>query len=362
MLVGVPKEIKNSETRVALTPAGVHALVGRGHMVVIERAAGLGSALTDDEFVAAGARIGSRDDAWSADLVLKVKEPIPAEFPLLRDNALFTFLHLAANESLARALMKAGTTSISYDAVQAADGSLPLLTPMSEVAGRLAVLAGAHHLLSSQGGRGILLAGVPGVPGAKVVVLGAGIAGSHAVGQAVAMGADVTVLDLSVAKLRALDERLGGRVRTIASTPHAVEEAVAEADLVIGAVLVPGRRAPVVVSHDLVTRMKPGSVLVDIAIDQGGCFEDSHPTTHDDPVFRVAGSLFYCVANMPGAVGATSTRALTNVTLPFVLALADGVDDAIAAGALASGVTTRHGTLVHPAVREAFPALAATTG
>ncbi|WP_062467092.1 alanine dehydrogenase [Demequina maris] len=355
MRVGVPTETKSGETRVAIAPAGVHALAARGHEVLVEAGAGRRAGIEDAELESAGARIVVGADAWAADLVLKVKEPQADELGLLRDNALFTFLHLAANPALAAALVAAGTTALSYDTVQLADGSLPLLTPMSEVAGRLAVLAGAHHLLGPQGGRGVLLAGVPGVPGARVTVLGAGVAGAQAIAQAAALGADVTALDLSLAALRRLDERHGGRVRTVASTAHAIEEAVRGSDLVIGAVLVPGRRAPTVVTHAMVESMPRGSVLVDIAIDQGGCFEDSRPTTHEDPVREVAGSRLYAVTNMPAAVGVTATRALTNVTLPYVLRLADGVDDAVAADpALAAGVNVRDGRIVHPAVAAAL--------
>jgi alanine dehydrogenase len=271
-------------------------------------------------------------------------------------------LHLAANPGLAEALVAAGTTALSYDTVQADDGSLPLLTPMSQVAGRLAALAGAYHLLSSQGGRGVLLSGVPGVAGARVTVIGAGIAGSNALHQVVAMGADVAVLDLNEGRLAQIEAEYSatGRVRTVVSTPETLEAEVLESDLVIGAVLVPGRRAPTVVSHDQVTRMRAGSVLVDIAIDQGGCFEDSHPTTHDDPVYRVDQSLFYCVANMPGAVGATATQALTRVTLGYVHALAGGWEQAIAADAsLAHGLNVAGGRLRHPAVAQALPGLPA---
>ena len=352
MLVGVPTEVKNRETRVALTPAGVHALVAAGHSVVIQRGAGAGSAIEDQEYVLAGAGLGSAVDAWTADLVLKVKEPQPEELPLLRDNVLFTFLHLAANPALAAALRSAGTTALSYDTVQLADGSLPLLTPMSEVAGRLAVLEGAHHLLSPQGGRGVLLPGVPGVPGARVVVLGGGVAGSNAVGQAVAMGADMTVLDLALPKLRALDHRYGGAVTTVASTAHAVEEAVLAADLVIGAVLVPGRPAPTVVDHATVAGMRRGSVLVDVAIDQGGCFETSRPTTHADPTYVVDGIVHYCVANMPGAVARTSTYALNNVTLPHALRIADlGWKEALRRDPhLAEGLNVHKGTVTYEAV------------
>jgi len=358
MIIGVPKEIKNHESRVGLTDRGAGALVAAGHEVVVEAGAGLGAAISDDDYRAAGARIGTVDDAWGADLVVKVKEPVPAEYGYLRsDQILFAFLHLAADAPLAAALTAAGTTALSYDTVQLADGSLPLLAPMSEVAGSLAALVGAYYLMGSQGGRGVLLGGVPGVAPGKVVVLGGGIAGSRALEQVVAMGADCTVIDLSVERLRALDEKYGGHVRTVVSTPAAIDTHLRDADLVIGAVLIPGHRAPRLVSHDQVKRMKRGSVLVDIAIDQGGCFEDSHPTTHDDPVFHVEGSLFYCVANMPGAVGSTSTRALTNVTLPYVHAIArSGWAEAIAEDpALAAGLMTSGGRLRHPAVVEAFP-------
>ncbi|WP_062524775.1 alanine dehydrogenase [Demequina rhizosphaerae] len=355
MRVGVPTETKSGETRVAIAPAGVHALVARGHEVLVQAGAGRGAGIADAELDAAGATLVTAAESWDADLVLKVKEPQPEELGLLRGTTLFTFLHLAANPALAAALAAAGTTALSYDTVQLADGSLPLLTPMSEVAGRLAVLAGAHHLLSPHGGRGVLLAGVPGVPGARVTVLGAGVAGSQAIAQAAALGADVTAIDLSLPALRRLDERHGGRVRTVVSTAHAIAEEVSGSDLVIGAVLVPGRPAPKVVTHAMVEEMPRGSVLVDVAIDQGGCFEDSRPTTHEDPVRAVAGSLVYAVANMPAAVGVTATRALTNVTLPYVLRLAEGVDDAVGADpALAAGVNVRAGRIVHPAVAAAL--------
>ncbi|WP_084105802.1 alanine dehydrogenase [Demequina sp. NBRC 110056] len=360
MRIGVPKEIKNRETRVALTPEGAARLTAAGHEVLVETGAGAAAFLADADYVAAGAAIGDAEQAWAADLVLKVKEPLPSEYPLLRANVLFTFLHLAANEPLAQALVDAGTTAISYDTVQLEDGSLPLLTPMSIIAGRLAATEGAHHLLSPQGGRGVLLPGAPGVPGARVVVIGGGVAGSAALAQVVSMGADAVVLDLDEARLAALQAEHGDRLRTVVSTPEAVEREVLEADLVVGAVLVPGRPAPKVVSRATVERMKPGSVLVDIAIDQGGCFEDSRPTTHDDPVYRVAESLLYCVANMPGAVGATATAALTHLTLPYVVALADGVGEALAADpALARGVNVDAGTVRYPAVAQAFPHLPA---
>jgi alanine dehydrogenase len=378
MMIGVPAEVKNRETRVALTARGAGALCAAGHQVMVQRGAGLGSGISDAEYTAAGASIGTAAQAWAADLVLKVKEPVPDEFHYLGTQTLFTFLHLAANRDLAQALVSAGTTAFSYDTVQLADGSLPLLAPMSAVAGRLAALAGGYHLLSSQGGRGILLGGVPGVPGADAVVLGGGIAGTHAMEQLSATGAQVTVIDLSGQRLAQIDALALPGVTALVSTPEAVDHAVTHADLVIGAVLVPGHRAPKLVSHEQVTRMREGSVLVDIAIDQGGCFEDSRPTTHDDPVYRIAGSLFYCVANMPGAVGATSTLALTHATLPYVLALADDVagrqetdggrhgrdiddrevNDREVNDALESGLNVSAGRIVHPVVVAAFPDLA----
>lgn len=361
MLVGVPTEVKNRETRVALTADGTRALVEHGHEVVIQSGAGVGSAISDQEYRDAGARIGNVEDAWGAELVLKVKEPVPEEYGRLRDQTLFTFLHLAANRSLADALTGAGTTAFSYDTVQLANGSLPLLAPMSIVAGRLAALAGGYHLLSSQGGPGILLGGIPGVPGASAVVIGAGVAGSSAMELLAAVGAQVTVLDLSEERLRQIDEAGIEGVTTVVSTPEALDRALVNADLVVGAVLVPGHTAPKIVTHEQVSRMRPGSVLVDIAIDQGGCFEDSHATTHDDPVYKVEQSVFYCVGNMPGAVGATATAALTHATLPYVLALAGGVEAAMAADpSLASGLNVAGGRVVHPVVAKSFPDLAAT--
>lgn len=359
MLLGVPKEVKNRETRVALTPYGVRRLVHAGHDVVIQAGAGSGSAIPDAEFEAAGARMCGVDEAWDAELVVKVKEPVPEEYWRLGSQTLFTFLHLAANRPLAQALTAAGTTAVSYDTVQLPDGSLPLLAPMSAVAGRLAAIAGGYHLLSSQGGGGVLVGGAPGVPGANVVVIGAGIAGSHAAHQLAAVGAQVTVLDLSQDRLTAIDAARSPGIHTALSTPEALDSAIVKAHLVIGAVLVPGHRAPKLISHEQVLRMKTGSVLVDIAIDQGGCFEDSRPTTHDDPVYRVEGSMFYCVANMPGAVGVTSTAALTHATLAYVEALAGGVEAALAADpALAAGLNVSGGVVRHPVVAEAFPDLA----
>ncbi|MCU1433102.1 MAG: alanine dehydrogenase [Actinotalea sp.] len=357
MKVGVPTEVKNHEYRVALTPAGVHALALAGHEVMVQAGAGLGSGIADDAYVAAGGRIvPDASDAWGAELVCKVKEPVPEEYGhLRRDQTLFTYLHLAASRSCTDALLGAGTTAIAYETVQLPDGSLPLLAPMSEVAGRLATQVGAYHLMRTEGGRGVLPGGVPGVAPASVVVIGGGVAGRHAADIAVGLRADVTVLDVSLPRLAELDAAYGGRVRTLASSAYAIDHAVVAADLVIGAVLVPGRKAPKLVSNELVSRMRPGSVLVDIAVDQGGCFEDTRPTTHAEPTFPVHGSVFYCVANMPGAVPVTSTYALTAVTLPYVLALAArGWRGAAAADpALAAGLTTHEGALVHQGVAEA---------
>lgn len=358
MRVAVPKETKNNEFRVALTPAGVHELVQRGHEVAVENGAGIGSAISDAEFKAAGAQVlDDPAEVWSAaDLLLKVKEPIESEYGFLRpDLTLFTYLHLAASRPCTEALLGGGTTAIAYETVRTVDGRLPLLAPMSEVAGRLAPQAGAHHLMANYGGRGVLMGGVPGTPGADVVVLGAGVAGANATAIAVGMGAHVTVLDIDVDKLRALDERYAGRVRTQYSTTLAVHEAVENADLVIGAVLVPGAKAPTLVSNELVSRMRPGAILVDIAIDQGGCFADSRPTTHAEPTYAVHDTVFYCVANMPGAVPHTSTRALTNATLPYVLRLADqDWQDALAADpALAGGLNTHAGQLYSAEVADA---------
>ena len=326
MRVGVPKEVKNHEYRVAITPAGVHELVGRGHTVAVETGAGVGSSISDEEYLAAGAKIFDTVDALWADseLVLKVKEPVAEEYHRLREDlTLFTYLHLAASRPCTDALLQAGTTAIAYETVQRGNGALPLLYPMSEVAGCLAPQVGAHALMAAQGGRGLLLGGVTGVKPANVVALGAGVSGSNAVAMATGLWADITVLDTNVDKLRAMDRRYNGRVKTVTANAFEVEKAVLAADLVIGAVLIPGALAPRLVSNELVSRMKPGSVLVDIAIDQGGCFEDSRPTTHADPTYAVHNSIFYCVANMPGAVPNTSTYALTNATLPYAVALAD---------------------------------------
>src|SRR5215469_5652417 len=358
MKVGVPREIKNHEYRVAITPAGVRELASHGHEVYVEKDAGTGSSFEDDAYVAAGATIiPDPDDVWgTADMILKVKEPIAEEYDRMRPGlVLFTYLHLAADKACTQALLETGVTSIAYETVQFADGSLPLLAPMSEVAGRLAPQVGAYHLMRSGCGYGALLGGVPGTHASKVVVIGAGVSGSHATQIAVGMGAQVTVLDKSVARLRQLDAHYAGRVQTVASNAYEVERAVLDADLVIGAVLVAGAKAPKVVSNDLVSRMKAGSVLVDISIDQGGCFEDSRPTTHADPVFRVRNSVFYCVANMPGAVPHTSTYALTNVTLPYVMEIANkGWRAALRADpSFAPGLNTHDGVITCQPVAEA---------
>jgi len=358
MRVGIPTEIKNNEYRVAITPAGVHELVGRGHEVFVQAGAGLGSSLPDADYAAAGAKIlDSAEEVWGqAELLLKVKEPVPAEYPLLRpDLVLFTYLHLAADSPLTTALAEAGTTAIAYETVQLPDRSLPLLAPMSEVAGRLAPQVGAATLMRAAGGRGVLLGGGSGVYAAKVVVLGAGVAGMNAAAIALGMQAEVLLLDTNIDRLRAADRIYQGHLQTVASNAYEVERAVEDADLVIGAVLVPGAKAPVLVSDELVGRMKPGSVLVDIAIDQGGCFESSRPTTHSDPTYAVGQSVFYCVANMPGAVPHTSTYALTNVTLPYVVAIAaHGWAEAVRRdAALAAGVNLVAGSVVSAPVAEA---------
>jgi alanine dehydrogenase len=356
--VGVPKEVKNHEYRVAITPAGVHEFTRHGHQVLIERSAGAGSSITDEEFVAAGATIiDSADDVWGeAELVLKVKEPIEQEYHRMRrEQVLFTYLHLAASRDCTSALLKSGTTGIAYETVQLPDGSLPLLAPMSEVAGRLAPQAGAYHLMRSGGGRGVLMGGVSGVQAARVVVIGAGVSGMNAATIALGMQADVQLLDRNINKLREADWIYRGHLQTIASNAFEVERAVLNADLVIGAVLIPGAKAPMLVSNDVVSRMKPGSVLVDISIDQGGCFEDSRPTTHAEPVYQVHNSVFYCVANMPGAVPNTSTHALTNVTMPYALELANkGWRDALRSDrSLALGLNTYDGHLTYGPVAEA---------
>ena len=358
MKIGVPSEVKNNEYRVAITPSGVHDLSVNGHEVLIQSGAGEGSSITDDAYLAAGARIvADADAAWGeAELVLKVKEPIESEYRQFRDGlTLFTFLHLAAEPELTRELVATGVTAIAYETVQLASGALPLLAPMSEVAGRLAPIVGANVMMRPHGGPGLLVPGVPGTRPAHIVVLGGGVAGTNAVSVAVGLGAQVTVLDTNIQRLRELDALYAGRVRTIASNSFEIERAVLDADLVVGSVLVPGAKAPKLVTNALVERMRPGSVLVDIAIDQGGCFEDSHATTHADPTFVVHGSLFYCVANMPGAVANTSTYALTNATLPYVRAIANaGWKDALRAdAALARGLNVHAGHVVNAAVAAA---------
>jgi alanine dehydrogenase len=351
MRVGIPTETKNNEFRVAITPAGVAALTHRGHEVLIQAGAGEGSAITDADFKAAGAQmVSTAEQVWStADLLLKVKEPLPAEYGLLqRGQTLFTYLHLAASRPCTDALLASGTTSIAYETVQSADGALPLLAPMSEVAGRLSAQVGAYHLMRTHGGRGVLMGGVPGVEPAEVVVIGGGTAGYNAARVASGMGAAVTVFDVNFNRLRELDSEFGVGIRTRYSSAYELEDAVKGADLVIGAVLVPGAKAPRLISNSVVAQMKTGAVLVDIAIDQGGCFEDSRPTTHDDPTFAVHDTLFYCVANMPSAVPKTSTFALTNATMPYVLKLADHGWHAACRSdpVLAHGLSTHDGALL----------------
>ncbi len=357
MRIGVPAETKNNEYRVAMTPAGAHELTQHGHTVLVQSGAGLGSGYPDEDYAAAGAQlVATASEAWATETVVKVKEPVEAEYGFLRDDlTLFTYLHLAADRPLTDALLAAGTEAIAYETVQLADRTLPLLAPMSEVAGRLSIQVGGAELMKSRGGRGVLLGGVPGTPKAKVVVIGAGVAGESAARMALGMGADVTVLDISLPRLRQLDAVYGGHIRTLRSSAYEIAAQVADADLVIGSVLIPGASAPKLVTDAMVASMRPGSVLVDIAIDQGGCFEGSHPTTHDDPTFLVHSSVFYCVANMPGAAPRTATQALTNATLPYVLAIADrGVDAAVEAdAALRAGLTTRGGRLLSAAVAAA---------
>jgi alanine dehydrogenase len=356
--IGVPKEVKNHEYRVAITPIGVHELVSHGHEVIVEKDAGVGSQIDDAEFVAAGATIiDSADDVWGdAEMVLKVKEPVAEEYHRMREGqVLFTFLHLAADRSLTEELVNRKVTAIAYETVQLPSGSLPLLYPMSEVAGCLAPQVGAYSLMKAQGGRGVLLGGVGGVANAKVVVIGAGVSGQNAANIALGMGADVTLLDTDLDKLRMSFWRYNNRVHGLASSKLAIEQQVREADLVIGAVLIPGAKAPKLVSNELVSQMKPGSVLVDIAVDQGGCFEDTHATTHADPTYEVHSSVFYCVANMPGAVPNTSTYALTNATMPYAVALANkGWEQACRDDhSLALGLSTHVGQVTYAPVAEA---------
>jgi alanine dehydrogenase len=358
MDVGIPRELKDHEYRVAITPSGVRELTDAGHRVLIERGAGLGSSITDQEFQRAGATVlATADEVWAAaDLILKVKEPIPEEFPRLRkDQVLFTYLHLAASHELTEALLDSGTTAVAYETVELPDGRLPLLAPMSEVAGRMAPQVGAHLLERESGGRGVLMGGVSGVAAAKVVVLGGGMAGQNAAWIAQGMEAEVTLLDKSVDKLRYVDQIHKGRIVTLMSNRQTIDDLVLQADLVIGSVLIPGAKAPKLVTAEHVRAMKNGAVLVDISIDQGGCFETSRMTTHSDPTYVVDGVVHYCVGNMPGAVPHTSTYALTNVTLPYAAAIAAaGLDDAVKADPpLAGGVNVYHGELAHQQVAEA---------
>jgi alanine dehydrogenase len=358
MKIGVPKEIKSEENRVALTPAGVSALVGHGHTVFVEKGAGVGSGLLDEEYAAMGAKIlPTKEDVWGqAEMIIKVKEPLGPEFALIKDQILFTYLHLAADLELTKKLLATDVKAIAYETIQLADGSLPLLAPMSEVAGRLSIQMGARCLESIGGGKGILLSGVSGVPPAKVVILGAGIAGSNACFVAVGMGARVSILDINPAKLRYIHDVMGGHVVTVMSNRANIEEEVTSADLVVGTILIPGAKATKLITRDMIKRMKKGSAIVDISVDQGGCAETTKPTTHKEPTYIVDDVVHYAVANMPGAVPRTSTFALTNATLSYALALADkGLDKAIGEdAALKKGVNILNKKLTYRAVAEAF--------
>jgi alanine dehydrogenase len=357
MRVGVPAEVMEDEYRVALTPAGANELVRHGHEVWLEEGAGEGSDFPDAAYERVGARIGDAAAAWGCELVLKVKEPQPSEFGYLQDDqVLFTYLHLAANPGVADALRRAGTTAVAYETVEDAAGRLPLLAPMSEIAGRLSVQAGARHLERPQGGRGVLLGGVAGVAPGSVVVIGGGIVGTNAAIVAVGIQAHVAVLDTDLGRLRELELALAGRMTLLHSTRLAIEELLPTADLVVGAVLLPGARAPMLVSREALGLMRPGAVIVDVAVDQGGCIETSRPTIHSDPIYEVDGIVHYCVANMPGAVPVTATRALGNATLPYILRIAEaGLDEAVAADpGLEPGINVRHGAIVNEAVAEAL--------
>lgn len=359
MIVGVPKEVKDLENRVSTTPAGVSELVAHGHSVIVERSAGAGSGFSDTAYLEAGAEIvESHAEVFArAEMIVKVKEPVPAEYELLReDQLLFTYLHLAADEPLTRALIERRVQAVAYETVQLGNGPLPLLTPMSEVAGRMATQVGAHYLERTQGGRGMLLGGVPGVPGANVVVIGGGVVGTNSAQMALGLGANVTILDRNVERLRFLDQVLHGRVHTLASNSQNIAEAVLEADLVIGGVLVAGAKAPKLVTRKMISTMGEGSVVVDVAIDQGGSFETSKPTSHSKPIYVVDGVTHYCVTNMPGAVPRTSTLALSNVTLPYALELAElGLYEAAKRDeSLAKGINVLNGTVTYQAVAEAF--------
>ncbi|CAN5741592.1 alanine dehydrogenase [soil metagenome] len=359
MIVGVPTEVKDRENRVAATPGGIAELVGRGHEVLVERWAGEGSGFSDAEYERAGAQlVETHAEVFArADMIIKVKEPVPAEYKLLRkDQLLFTYLHLAANEVLTRALMDSGTQSVAYETVQSTNGSLPLLTPMSEVAGRMSVQIGAHYLERTNGGIGVLLGGVPGVPPANVVIIGGGVVGTNAAQIALGMGACMTIVDMSADRLRQLDQLLHGRITTLASSKHSIAEVVRDADLVIGAVLIAGAKAPKLVTREMIESMRTGSVLVDVAIDQGGCIETAKPTSHSAPTYEVDGVVHYCVTNMPGAVPRTSTIALSNATLPYALELAGlGLIEAANQDPwLASGINVLNGKITHQGVAEAF--------
>lgn len=358
MKIGVPTEVKNNENRTSLTPAGADRLTHEGHRVLVQSGAGVGSGISDDAYRAAGAEIvDTAEEAWGqAEMVIKVKEPIAQEYGFLRsDLTLFTYLHLAADRPLTTALVDAGTTAVAYETVQLPDRSLPLLVPMSEIAGRLSVTVGSHSLMRSAGGRGVLMGGIAGTPRTKTVVIGGGVAGEHAAANALGLGAKVTVIDISLPRLRELEHRYGGALETRASSRYDIAEELAGADLVIGSVLIPGAAAPKLVTDEMVAAMRPGSVLVDIAIDQGGCFEGSRPTTHDDPTFAVHESIYYCVANMPGAVPETATRALTNATLPYVSAIANKGWERAASDdpALAKGLNVQSGRIVLEAIARA---------
>jgi alanine dehydrogenase len=357
MIVGVPKEIKNNEFRVSTTPVGVHQFVTAGHQVIVESNGGIGSAITDQDYIDAGAKIvATSDEVWQkADMIIKVKEPIAAEYPKMRKGQiLFTYLHLAASRECTDALIASGTTAIAYETVEV-NRTLPLLAPMSDVAGRMSIQVGAASLQKAAGGRGVLLGGVPGVRPGKVVILGGGVVGVAAATIAHGMRADVTILDLNLARLGFIDDLFGGQVKTLASSAYEIENQVTQADLVIGAVLVHGAKAPRLVTDAMVAKMKPGSVLVDVAIDQGGCFEGSKATTHADPTFKVHNSLYYCVANMPGAVPATSTYALSNATIGYAVAIANkGWQKALADDAsLAKGLNVHEGDIYYKAVADA---------
>lgn len=358
MLIGVPKEIKSEEYRVGCVPAGVHALTQAGHKVLVEAGAGLGAGISDRDYLTAGAEITDAAGAWAADMVIKVKEPLLDEYDYFRPGLLlYTYLHLAAQPELTRRLLADKVDAVAYETIQLPDGSLPLLTPMSEVAGRMAVQAGAHYLERSQGGRGVLLGGVPGVGQGRVTILGAGVVGHAAMKMAMGLGAKLTVIDRSLPRMAYLDDLYGGRITTIFSMPETVAAAVAKSDLVIGAVLIPGARAPRLLTEEMVKAMNQGSVIVDVAIDQGGCVETMHATTHADPVFTVHEVIHYGVANMPGAVARTSTFALSNVTLGYALELAaKGLAAAKADPALALGVNTAGGAITHPGVAQALEA------